>query len=50
MRATTFSTPKVSRATRAAMMLLLSPELTAANAPAPSMPASTRVSRSKPIP
>ncbi len=32
MRATTFSTPKVSRATRAAMMLELSPLLTAAKA------------------
>src|SRR3954454_20162006 len=42
--------PKVSRATRAAMMLELSPELTAAKASARSMPASTRVSRSKPMP
>ena len=32
MRATTFSTPNVSRATRAAMMLVLSPLLQAANA------------------
>ena len=50
MRATTFSTPKVSRATRAEMMLLLSPLLTAAKACARSMPASTRVSRSNPTP
>ena len=44
------ATPKVSRATRAAMMLELSPLLTAANASACSMPASIRVSRSKPTP
>ncbi|GMA85287.1 hypothetical protein GCM10025868_05370 [Angustibacter aerolatus] len=41
MRATTFCTPKVSRATRAARMLELSPLLTAAKACAPSMPASS---------
>ena len=35
MRATTFSTPKVSRATRAVMMLELSPVLTAAKACGP---------------
>src|SRR5690349_14853551 len=50
MRATTCGTPKVSRATRALMMLELSPLLTAANAPAPSMPASSSVCRSKPSP
>ncbi len=50
MRATTFSTPNVSRATRAARMLELSPELTAANAEASSIPASTSTSRSKPTP
>src|SRR4051794_36995209 len=50
MRATTRSTPKVSRATRAAMMLELSPLETAAKASARSMPASVRVSRSKPMP
>src|SRR4051794_9099895 len=50
MRATTCCTPKVSRATRALMMLELSPLLTAANAPAESMPASSRVCRSKPRP
>ncbi len=42
MRATTCSTPNVSRATRAEMMLELSPLETAANAPARSMPASIR--------
>src|SRR3954447_15600700 len=50
MRATTCCTPKVSRATRALMMLELSPLLTAANAPAESMPASSSVCRSKPRP
>src|SRR3954449_3751676 len=50
MRATTCWTPKVSRATRALMMLELSPLLPAANAPAESMPASSRVCRSKPSP
>src|SRR3954447_1426694 len=50
MRATTCWTPKVSRATRALMMLELSPLLTAAKAPAESMPASSRVCRSKPSP
>src|SRR4028119_354388 len=38
MRATTCWTPKVSRATRALMMLELSPLLTAAKAPAGSIP------------
>ena len=42
--------PNISRATRAAMMLELSPLLTAAKAPASSMPASRRVSWSKPDP
>src|SRR3954469_20168777 len=50
MRATTCCTPKVSRATRALMMLELSPLLTAAKAPAESMPASSSVCRSKPRP
>ena len=50
MRATTRCTPNVSRATRAAMMFELSPLLTAAKAPASSMPASFRVSWSKPTP
>src|SRR4051812_4957836 len=50
MRATTWETPKVSRATRAAMMLELSPEETAANASARWMPAAVSVSRSKPVP
>src|SRR3954452_121294 len=50
MRATTCGTPKVSRATRALMMFELSPLLTAANAPAESMPASSSVCRSKPRP
>ena len=40
MRATTFSTPKVSRATRAARCWSCRRELTAANADACSMPAS----------
>jgi hypothetical protein len=42
--------PNVSRATRAARMLELSPLETAANASASSIPASIRTSRSKPIP
>src|SRR3954466_13343791 len=50
MRATTCCTPKVSRATRALMMLELSPLLTAAKAPAESTPASSSVWRSKPRP
>src|SRR4051812_28207628 len=50
MRATTCWTPNVSRATRALMMFELSPLLTAANAPAESMPASSSVCRSKPSP
>ena len=50
MRATTRSTSKVSRATRADMMFELSPLVTAANAPARSIPASLSVSRSKPKP
>ena len=48
MRAITRSTPKISRAVRATMMLELSPLVTAASAPASSMPASRRRSRSKP--
>src|SRR6201994_1644891 len=50
MRATTRSTPNVSRATRAEMMFELSPEDTAANADASSMPARSSTSRSNPIP
>ncbi|PQM47257.1 hypothetical protein C1Y40_02567 [Mycobacterium talmoniae] len=50
MRATTRSTPKVSRASRAEMMLELSPDDTAANAPASSIPARSSTSRSKPMP
>ena len=50
MRATTRETPNVSRASRAEMMLELSPLDTAANASASSMPASISVSRSKPTP
>src|SRR5690349_7441119 len=50
MRATTFWIPKVSRATRAAMMLELSPEETAAKPSASSMPALSRTTRSKPMP
>ena len=50
MRATTRSISKVSRATRADMMFELSPLVTAASAPACSMPASSSVSRSKPNP
>src|SRR5829696_1765799 len=42
--------PKFSRATRATRMFELSPLVTAASAPAPSMPASMRRSRSKPMP
>ena len=50
MRATTFSTPNVSRATRAAMMLVLSPLLQAAKAWACATPDSISVSRSNPTP
>ena len=50
MRAITFCTPNVSRATRAAMMFELSPLLTAAKASASSTPAAIRVLRSKPSP
>src|SRR5689334_23287217 len=50
MRATTWSMPKVSRATRAAMMLELSPLDTAAKASARRMPARSRTSWSKPYP
>src|SRR3954454_7346643 len=50
MRATTRSTPKVSRATRAIMMFELSPLVTAATAPASRIPASSSRSRSNPIP
>ena len=50
MRATTRSTPYVSRATRAERMFELSPLETAAKANASSMPAATSVSRSKPTP
>src|SRR4051794_33582234 len=50
MRATTRSTPKVSRATRAIMMFELSPLVTAATAPASRIPASWSRSRSKPMP
>src|ERR1700758_105687 len=50
MRATTRCTPNVSRARRAEMMFELSPEDTAANAPASSMPALNNTSRSKPMP
>jgi hypothetical protein len=50
MRATTRDTPKVSRASRAEMMLELSPLDTAANASARSMPAWINTSRSKPTP
>src|SRR5215468_10404072 len=50
MRAITFCTPNVSRATRAEMILELSPLLTAANASASSIFAATSVSRSKPRP
>src|SRR6478609_8353498 len=50
MRATTCWIPKVSRATRAAMMLELSPLETAAKASARRMPAFSRTSWSKPWP
>src|SRR5689334_9690658 len=50
MRATTCWIPKVSRATRAAMMLELSPLDTAAKASARRMPARSRTSWSKPYP
>src|SRR3954447_374645 len=50
MRATTWVTPNVSRATRAAMMFELSPEETAAKASARWMPAAVITSRSKPVP
>ncbi len=50
MRATTFSTPNVSRTTRAERMFELSPSETAAKAYASSMPACTSVSRSNPTP
>ncbi len=50
MRATTVSTLNCSRATRAAMMLELSPQDTAAKACASRILASSNVSRSNPIP
>src|ERR1700736_6447259 len=50
MRATTRCTPNVSRATRAEMMLELSPDDTAAKAPASSIPERSSTSRSKPMP
>src|ERR1700752_4060553 len=50
MRATTCWMPNVSRATRAAMMLELSPLETAANASARRIPAFSRTSWSKPYP
>src|SRR6478735_9760623 len=50
MRATTCWMPKVSRATRAAMMLELSPLETAAKASARRTPAFSRTSWSKPCP
>ncbi len=50
MRAATRDTPNVSRASRAEMMLELSPLETAANASARSMPAWRSTSPSKPIP
>src|SRR6478672_3240624 len=50
MRATTCWIPKVSRATRAAMMLELSPLDTAAKASARRMPAFSRAALSKPEP
>src|SRR6478672_7634407 len=50
MRATTCWRPKVSRATRAAMMFELSPLETAAKASARRMPAFSRTSWSNPIP
>jgi hypothetical protein len=48
MRATTTGTSNFSLARRAATMLELSPLDTAANAPASSIPASRRMSSSKP--
>lgn len=50
MRAATRSTPKVSRATRAARMLELSPLETAAKASASRIPASSSTARSNPMP
>ena len=50
MRAATRSTPNDSRTTRAAITFELSPLLTAAKAPARSMPASISTSWSKPTP
>src|SRR5699024_9192100 len=50
MRATTFVTPNCSRATRAEMMLELSPLETAANASAESMAARWMTARAKPRP
>src|ERR687890_175399 len=50
MRATTWAMPNPSRATRAAMMLELSPLETAAKASARSIPATSRTSRSNPTP
>src|SRR6202045_3249980 len=50
MRATTRCTPNVSRATRAEMMLELSPDDTAAKAPASSIPERSSTSRPKPMP
>src|SRR5450759_3402601 len=50
MRAATLCTPNVSRATLAAMLLELSPLLTAAQASARSTPAWVSTARSKPIP
>ena len=50
MRAATRETPNVSRASRAEMMLELSPLETAANASARSMPAWRSTSSSKPTP
>src|SRR6202035_212695 len=50
MRAATCWTPNVSRATRAAIMLELSPLRTAAKPSARSIPARASTSRSKPIP
>ena len=50
MRATTSGTPKRSRATRAATMLLLSPLVAATKASARSMPALISVSRSNTSP
>ena len=50
MRATMLVTPNCSRATRAEMMLELSPLETAAKPSAFSMPASSRTPLSKPMP